>query len=336
MKSVVLVQARNPDAYLPAFLAHHLRLCDHIILLDHNSDVDLRTLRQSAVDVYRIAVKTFAKDIFIQYFLGMLELWRSYDFLFILDVDEFLPFTSRSQIERFMWENRNTSVLSMNWRNGYSDSDRPLDGSETLFFTPWRAPTRKLIYNLAKINHILPIEGNHNARYPIFDSTVLQLRPKRRDSGLGLFHLPVLGLSSLLHKIKTSPEKHFRQKLLRSMLEVGIAPDRARSLELTNEDLMTFVANYRSDLAGIREAEFEQIALFNGIEAEIAAQGKRLAACLPIETVETDNETAIISKLRRHRFFHNRRLAQAFGRNADDSFGFTEQTLQRSKFLGRS
>ncbi len=327
MKSIVVAQVRNSAAHLPAFLAHHLRLCDRIILLDHNSTVDLRSLRQPRVDVYRIAAQSFAKDLFVAYFLKSLELSRDHDFLFLLDVDEFLPFSTRAETQAFMQANRQSAVLALHWRNGFSSADRPLDGRETLVFTPWRSPTRKLVYNLKKLGDILPIEGNHNARYPLFDSLLVQIRPKRRDSGLGLFHIPFVGLTGLRDKLAAFPEAEFRTKLMKDMLALGIPPERAASLDLTDEDLMAFIANYRSDPGGIRPgitaADFEPVPLFAGIEAEIAEQAARLAACAPIAAVEDDGrEAAIIDRLRGNRFFYNRRLAQAFGPKPGGVYGF--------------
>ncbi|WP_188129358.1 glycosyltransferase family 2 protein [Rhizobium sp. RU20A] len=327
MKSVVLAQVRNPNAHLPAFLAHHLKLCDRVILLDHNSDVDLRRLRQPRVDVFRIEAARFAKDLFVAYFLKSLELWRDHDFLFLLDVDEFLPFSTRQETQAFMQEQRKTAVLSFHWRNGFSSAEGPLDGSETLRFTPWLTPTRKLVYNLKKTGDILPIEGNHNARYPLFDSLLVQIRPKRRDSGLGLFHLPFIGLAGLRDKLASFPEAEFRSKLMKDMRAVGIAEERAASLDLTDEDLMAFIANYRSEPGGIRPgitaADFEPVPLLAGLQDDIAAQADRLAACPPIATICDDGrEAALIDRLRRNRVFFNRRLAKAFGPKPGGVYGF--------------
>ncbi len=166
-------------------------------------------LRQPRVDVYRIESGPFAKDLFVAYFLKSLELWRDHNFLFLLDVDEFLPFFQAGRDAGLQQEHRKTAVLSLHWRNGFSSAENPLDGNETLHFTPWRTPTRKLVYNLKKTGEILPIEGNHNARYPHFDSLLIQIRPKRRDSGLGLFHLPFIGLAVLRDKLATSLRPSF-------------------------------------------------------------------------------------------------------------------------------
>lgn len=328
MKSVILVQVKNSFAQLPAFLAHHKRLVDQIILLDHNSSVDLKDLECAGVQIFRISAQNFAQELFASYFIYKLKLHEEFDFLFLLDADEFLPFSSKEEIKKFMNDNKKESVLSMQWRNGFSSTDEPLNGTETLYFTHWRTSTHKLIYNIKRVRYVIPIPGNHNAKYPFLDSLLIQLRPIRKDSGLGLLHIPFVGLQGLRQKLSTYPADSFRDKLFRDMSAMGIRHDpTSTEFNLSDEELMSFVANYRSNTSTIRSditsSSFEKVDFLAGLEDQISIWSARLAKCRPASILGTVSEEAeLIQKLRANRVFYNRRLARAFGLQEDGTYAF--------------
>jgi hypothetical protein len=328
MKSVIVVLVKNSLAYVPAFIAHHRRLVDRIILIDHNSDIYLRGLERDGIQTLRISAGFFAQDLFAAYFLKKLQLQKEFDFLFLLDIDEFLPFTSRSEVSAFLDENKRASTVRMEWRNGFTSAGEQLSGKEKLYFTKWRNGTPKLIYNLKRLGTVMPMMGNHNARYPILDSRVLQFRPRRKDSGLGLFHIPFLGLDGLRRKLLDFPSEPYRDKILRDLSALGIEHDPAApGLHLSDEDLMSFAANYRTKASRIQRdvnlSSFEEVNFLRGLEAEIAELAQDLAACpvAPAPPVFLGEE-ALVAKLRTNRLFLHRRLSAAFSLQTDGTYAF--------------
>ncbi|MBN7805712.1 glycosyltransferase family 2 protein [Agrobacterium rosae] len=328
MKSVIVAQVKNSFGYIPAFIAHHQRLVDEIILIDHNSDRQLSGLAREGVRTFKISADFFAQELFAAYFLKKLDLRKQFDFLFLLDVDEFLPFRSKDELSEFMDQNKEVAVTSMNWRNGFPPSPNALTGSERLYFTIWRSSTRKLIYNLRKLGDILPIMGNHNAKYPLADSLLLQLRTKRRDSDLGLLHIPFLGLEGLRQKLSDFPSQSYGDKIARDLKALGIERDPTdKNFDLSDEELMTFVANYRTKASDIRRdvsrASFEEVDILQGLAEEISRLAVVLAQC-PVAPTPPNyvGEEEVAQRLRKNRVFIHRRLARAFGLQEDGTYAF--------------
>lgn len=328
MNSIILVQVKNSFDYLPAFIAHHRRLVDKIVIIDHGSDRLLTGLMKEDIEVFRISAKYFAQELYAAYFIKALGLRKYYDFLFLLDVDEFLPFTCSQDFDRFLEVQRNSAAVYFQWRNGFSTSSNPLDAGTRLNFTRWRSPTKKMMYNLKVVGDIFPVGGNHNAKYPFLDSLLLQARPKKEDTGLGLLHVPFLGLDGLRRKIREFPQELFGQKLLNNFKYLGISFDlRLPDYGLSDDDLLLFIANYRtkpSDIRGdVAASTFEEIELFSGLEDQIDTLKCELANCPAVrESPEFIGEAKLVGKLRANKLFFFRRLNDAFGVQADGTFAF--------------
>lgn len=327
MKSVILAQIQNSYEYMPAFLAHHLRLVDKIIILDHNSSRELRDIRHEKIETHRISSNIFAQELYSGFFVKKLGLKDEFDFLFIIDVDEFLPFQSKEAFDEFLKENAGKAAMSMFWRNGFSSTETKLDAKATFRFTKWRSSTKKLIYNLKRLGDILPSRGNHNARYPICDSLVIQRRPKRHDSGLGLLHIPFLGLNGLRKKITDYPSARYRDRILRDLPAMGIHRDpQSDMIDFSDQELMTLVANYRLDPATMHPdvslADFEEIAFLDGLDEDIRSLSRQIGQCRPAVVNPPADDEDVVSGLRKNRISYSRRLAKAFNRQPDGSYAF--------------
>lgn len=328
LNSIILVQVKNSFDYLPAFIAHHRRFVDKIIIIDHCSDRELSGLVGDGVEVFRVSAKYFAQDMYAAYFIKTLSMHQNYDFLFLLDIDEFLPFTCSQDFNRFLDTQRNSAAIYFQWRNGFSTVSDSLDASTRLAFTKWRSPTKKMMYNLRKVGDILPVPGNHNAKYPFLDSLLLQVRPKKEDSGLGLLHVPFLGLHGLRRKIREFPQESFAQKLLTNFRYLGINVDlRLPDCGISDEDLLLFIANYRTKPTDIKRdvtaSTFEEVELFFGLQDQINTLKAELASCATArQSPEFIGEEELVAKLRANRLFFFRRLDAAFGVQTDGTFAF--------------
>ena len=66
-------------------------------------------------------------DININALLNVINAENKFDWIFVLDIDEFLPFQNKRQIHQFLCKYRYAKCISFKWRNGifkdgYNDS----------------------------------------------------------------------------------------------------------------------------------------------------------------------------------------------------------------------
>ena len=116
--SCVICQFNDSPIYLPAFLAYHLRIVDHVFLIDHNSSKNYRYLSCDRVTVFRSTISTYRLDININALLNVINSENKFDWIFVLDIDEFLPFQNKKQIHKFLCKYRDAQCISFRWRNG--------------------------------------------------------------------------------------------------------------------------------------------------------------------------------------------------------------------------
>ncbi len=282
MTSCIVVQVRNGDEYIAGFLAHHLRLVDEIILIDHNSVRDLRPLGDDGkVKVFRFCIEHFAKEHFINYVIDAYKIKERFDFVFLLDIDEFLPFKNKLEIKDFFLKHKEDAVVAFNWRNGFIGSGNALDSNTDLYFCKKQTTTRKLVYNARRSKRFFPLEGNHNAKYSMLQVFYVQARPIRCARNLGLLHLPFLDIQGLRRKITENPATHFADKINAHVSHLNLAAGVGwLDSSLDSDEMLQIVANYRTnrseDVMSVGPEDFEKIDLFSHLRLEIEV----LASCI--------------------------------------------------------
>ena len=118
LKIAVVVMAHNPYQYLSEFLCHHSNIVDHIYLIDHRSSRQLTGLNISGLTVIDcVQVAQFQSEV-TNTIIRDFGIYEIYDWVFVLDVDEFLPFKSREQFETYLQGQARHKVVAFNWRNG--------------------------------------------------------------------------------------------------------------------------------------------------------------------------------------------------------------------------
>ena len=85
--SCIICQFNNSPTYSPAFLAYHLRIVDHVFLIDHNSSKDYRCLSCDRVTVFRSTISTYRLDINTNALLNVINSENKFDWIFVLDID---------------------------------------------------------------------------------------------------------------------------------------------------------------------------------------------------------------------------------------------------------
>ena len=219
----LLCQFKGPEPYFAAFHAHHERLVHRIIYIDHGSRLEFSSLELAKTKFIACDISNFVKDVTYSKIINQSGLLTDLDFLFILDVDEFLPMETQEALHTFLQPYINYGTGTLNSVNGYPDRLKSLQMSPSLWVQETPSPTKKLFYNLKKLNYFLPKEGNHNADYPLLGQTFLQLRPRRNKTPAPLIHLPIISNDQMSQKLTEFPRQDFGDKL-QSLGESGGFP----------------------------------------------------------------------------------------------------------------
>jgi hypothetical protein len=303
MRYTIVVQCRNSFDYLALFLAHHEKLADRIVVIDHNSDRDLRELRSAKVEVYRLDIAAYMQAHTLNFLLHcVLEVRReSGGMLFILDVDEFLPFSSRSEMDVCLARHREDPVISFQWRNGYAADSDQLSDPSAIRFCRQRTSTLKLAYNLDRLGLFFPLGGNHKVRL---------VRPfwRRRaptvavvDTGLGLLHLPFVRLEGLRQKVRDNPAHEFAGKISANYRLIGLKHDSPWAQDtVSDDDLLQLIANYRTKTPACRlnvtDADFEPVPFMSGLADQVLDWRTQIEDCSAVKPLQWDQDSVAALK----------------------------------------
>ena len=310
-KVAVLCQFKDPEAYFSTFHAHHYRLFDRFFYVDHQSTKDYRGFYCEKTTIYRADIKNFTKDIFYARIIEEIKTHSDIDFLFILDIDEFLPFSNRSDFDKFLLNYRNWAVGTLYWQNGFPQNFEELSDCPPLFVQSIPAKTKKLFYNLKLLGSFFPREGNHNAEYSFLGQTWLQARPRRKRSSAGLIHLPLVSKEQISQKTNEFPADYFSAKL---GIEVS-----ALILDLTTHEVLNIIGNYRAnEFVTYGPSDFEPMVLFSGINEHVRSVDRAIEGLCAAGFTDADelNESQV-AFLRRGGFGCKRSLLRLIGIDAD-------------------
>jgi hypothetical protein len=295
MKVTVVVQSKDAFEYLPLFLAHHAKLADRIIVIDHHSRRDLRPLSVDNVEVYRLNVVAYLQAHFLNFFLHqVLRVAESSGMLFVLDVDEFLPFATRADLDAFLSGHQGDAIVSFQWRNGCLERPEQVGGRPQFRFCRHRTPTVKLAYNLDHLGLFYPLGGNHKVKFPRRFWWSKDADMEIIDSGLGLLHLPFMGLEGLRQKLRDNPWHEFEWKISSNYRLLGLNEEAPWWRDNVSEELLLqLVANYRTNVPGgvlkVTPADFEVVQFFGGSADDVRLWSSMIEACPIVEQKQVDN-----------------------------------------------
>ena len=234
MKIACVCQFRDAEDYFALFHTHHKNLFDKIIYLDHNSKRNFQKLELNESVIYRIDIETYVLDVYKFAVINHTTTLRDFDFLFILDIDEFLPFSERAELVEFLKNYLDFAVGTLYWKNAFTQDFLDLSLCPPIQIMADFTRTKKIFYNLKKVRTFIPGHGNHNARYPFLGQTLVQWRPRRKKDLATLIHIPIVGKSQILKKLTNFSSENFLKK---------ISFDEDADFNVKN--IYTKIANYR-------------------------------------------------------------------------------------------
>lgn len=168
-KVAIVVMAHNPYQYISEFLAHHNNLADSIYLIDHRSDKRLKEIKiNNLIHIESNQVAQFQSEV-TNAVIRDYRIYENFDWIFVLDIDEFLPFKSQVELHKFLKKYNNAQTVAFNWLNGVGvypttkfekfDDDRTLINVVPLFISKKKNPNIKVCVNC------------NNLKYPFYFRT---------------------------------------------------------------------------------------------------------------------------------------------------------------------
>ena len=193
MRVACFVMMRNESPMLEPFLDQAESLFDRCIILNHESTDDSasRVLHRdtSKFSLYHLKAPGYPQSEVATYFAREVFLTEKFDFLFLLDCDEFLPYNNRVDLETFLNKNETADVVRLPWLNlcptnfeGGNIFSKGFVHSQpsTLYY--------KVVLNksiLAKAPDFKVMQGNH-------DISTIEDQIERVDSqDTWLLHIPI-------------------------------------------------------------------------------------------------------------------------------------------------
>jgi hypothetical protein len=178
----------NEISLCDAFLGHAVLLFDRHLLACHNS-ID-GTFEKLSSRLPNSVVKMNSEGypqstVMTQLMIGAFE--AGADVVIPLDADEFLPFSTREELNGFLQSHEDVDVLQVRWRN-FTASKFPLDSklSNLVFAHDYSAIHKSFVYRSAylKDRTIELTQGNHDIK----DSAKLKIK---NESTSYIIHVPI-------------------------------------------------------------------------------------------------------------------------------------------------
>ncbi len=281
MKIVLNCLVRDEMAHLSSAMAHFTTLFDEIHVVDHKSEDGTReTLsdwhsNRCSVHRYHFDNPGYFQSELMTFLAREQANRKDVDWIFFLDFDEYLPFTSRLEFEQALVQHRFEQAIKMRWHNLIPktfDNAHHL-GAEYLV-PPFASNYVKIAIQpkrLPRRDRFIIEQGNHS----------LKLAPGRdpidAEFAFGVFHIPIDSEDQLRAKIATgisAYEPHWEAGnselgkhwvLMREALETGADKEfllrRFISRYGEEEELSKLASESLTEGGGQDETHFRQIKL---------------------------------------------------------------------------
>ena len=254
-KVAVVCMVYNGTEYISEFLLHHRMLADHVYMIDHNSTIDLRHLQMDRLTVLRTNHEAQFQSEVTNATIEHFKIKENFDWLFVLDIDEFLPFTTRTDFHAFLNAHKNDRVVQFYWRNGVPFYDETSGLPDSLInctsirFFHKPSVNFKSGVNIRRtrgcffvptgahhINEILPAWS----RYLPFAKKYKIYTPHITDKPL--YHVVAFNKSAFLKKIKNYVEQMKYREHIPGQGGWGV---RDYPTELSGDQWLWYIANFR-------------------------------------------------------------------------------------------
>jgi predicted O-methyltransferase YrrM len=209
MKLACFTMFRNEVAMLPPFLDQIEFFFDHGVMLNHGSNdggpAYVRSRKGTKIELFHLKAPGYPQSAVATRFARHIMTRHEPDFLFFLDCDEFLPFSTRSEMEEFLSGQKKHEALLLRWLNICPTS---LEGGNIFAAPFWQAPefsrqARKVVLTrrIAGRSDLVIHQGYHwltsSSEKPI---------DMHQSNDWPLYHIPVLSRPQFYFKIALGAE----------------------------------------------------------------------------------------------------------------------------------
>ena len=272
-----------------------------MILLDHVSSADMRPLADQNLSVIRIESGPYeGRSAYINFIIDSWDIRKRFDWVFVLDIDEFLSVSDQGELEDVLQRNSGALAISLPWRNGLPFGDRHQPsaprqdnasnlGDQRLRFYSEPSRYRKLATNARQGIWFHVRGGAHYLKLDPWSRFRTKIHTRGvKNSRLELLHVPFLDFGTLADKLAMGPDWEFRDKLFQTEARV----DMYQSLKERPSDeeswayLKWLCAYYRAGpkmpFARIPDENFLSHPVFEALPSRrIAELGEQVKALLP-------------------------------------------------------
>ena len=215
----ILCMVKDGDKYLPDFIAHHLKLVDKIWFIDHSSSNSLDRFKSERIKVFQYPYKAQFQGEVVTLIARHIKNKYQKGWLFILDIDEFLPFFSKVIFKKFLISKNKKRVIGFNWVNAFclktnnSKNCKYISDNSNLIFTSNLNDNQKIACNLNRLsNRFAVMTGGHGISDYLF---FFRKRISPHFSGRHLFHIIATSEEDFYKKInRYIDQMKYRKKVV--------------------------------------------------------------------------------------------------------------------------
>lgn len=197
MKLAFYIMVKNEQAFASALSDMLQEFADYIYVVDHRSSdntVKIITKNNPSANVYTLQSLGYPQAELSNFFARKIFTETDSDFIIFIDADEFLPFTSRDDLIRFLHDNRMYLAIYMHWNNLFPLGHSFNEGFSSVGIS---LNHRKLILSRAitNINDFKISQGNHTVTSLSYPLSI------HDQDEYPLLHIPILSYEHLLLKV---------------------------------------------------------------------------------------------------------------------------------------
>ena len=204
-KLTVIAMARNEAARAHDSLRHFCALFDKVVLIDHRSNDQTAQIaaRYNGVNNTEVVVLRgedagYYQSEYMSAVANALIAEGRSDWIFFLDLDEYLPFQTTGDLRQALVDLGDHSVIHMHWCNlALTSFDVETFQGANVIMTPTVSAFVKVALNTRclPVGKVEVCQGNHAVILPNYYVPVVGER------AFGLFHVPIAGLDALRRKV---------------------------------------------------------------------------------------------------------------------------------------
>ncbi len=210
---------KDGDKYLPDFIAHHLKLVDRIWFIDHSSLNSVDRFKSKNIKVFQYPYLAQFQGEVVTLIARYIKNKYQKGWLFILDIDEFLPFFSKLRFKKFLKNQNKKKVIGFNWVNAFclkknsSKNYKYISDNSDVIFTSNLNDNQKIACNLNLLSNSLAVmTGGHGISDNLF---CFRKRISPHFSGRHLFHIIATSEEDFYKKInRYIDQMKYRKKVI--------------------------------------------------------------------------------------------------------------------------